>query len=66
MSSNKILKILPGVLLLMCTLSVTRAEAQSVCVGAFLGAGGIQELCVNITQTNVINPVRTSGDPPQC
>ena len=33
----------------MGTLSVRHVEAQSVCVGPFLGQGSPQEVCVNIS-----------------
>ncbi len=51
MSKQSILNVLPGVLLLMGTLGVRRVEAQSVCVGAFLGQGSPQEVCVNIAES---------------
>ncbi len=51
MSKHSMLKVLPGVVLLMSTLGVTRLDAQSVCVGPFLGQVSSPEVCVNISET---------------
>ena len=49
MSKQSMVKVLPGLLLLMGNLSVRHVEAQSVCAGPFLGQGSPQEVCVNIS-----------------
>ena len=51
MSSHHIGKMLAGFVLLIAMLGAGSARAQSVCVGPFLGAGGVEELCVNIRET---------------